>query len=1665
MAKIRRIIRKTRQPNEPAFDEQFWPVMLALFVLGGFLMGSVLAYLPLNEGPWFANAWTWLFVIPAVVCGAITMLRRVNNQALRRGVQFSAVICVIVHLIMFLISIETNIFSRFWEEFTQLAEARRQREPIVEPIYDPVQLEPQQRQQQNFLRPVETETPDPEMEELEQEEREPEPPTERQPTPTPEREVTVNPNIVQRPTPAETVPRQAEQLSRLSRQTPTSQPRSQERVSTSQPTSEPSAQRSALASQSSDLQRRTTESQAERAPEMPDATARAEQPTLQQARRTEQTRPDPATASVATMQRRVATPRNVPRTQVDSANQPNVAQQTRPEEMRPNNTLARSQATAAPQAERTATQPTPSPAPNVQAQATRREQQADPQPNVAQTPVTVPNQRSRTTSRPDVATMANVATPSTTPSSQANPNVEATSAAMARSASTAQPQRQATTAEPTTNPTTQAVASTTRRQSQQSPTTVANATTPSPISRQTTNASVAPATAVAATQASAASATSQTAEITPSASAPRRQAVTSPQVAMSAGSPSSRSAPDSTPSVTAAATNRQQRAVAVPTISQATSVASSGRSTSRSQPTTASTTADQASEATQAASSGNASAVAAAASGVGRQTPTAAAATADDAGTGGPQISPSAQSVATNRAAMSSVPTINSSAAASSSPTRSARAAEVASSPTSVASPATAQGSSGEATPTPQATRIAMTRSLEGVSGVGQSANLDRALEAGESPSLVASGAARRARATQNTPEGPALSPSEPALVRQTLAGADRPSASIRATTTEAAAVAGAERPAAATASASGSLTRASSNAETGAITAAAGNVQVDLGPTRVVSGSASSRAAGGGQPELNLSSEAQQLARSNSGGSAQPTLAATVAAEVAAPAGMGGGQPTPQGLAPVLAEIGRGAPAPAEVETGQAGAPGSEPTDEPAETGGLAGGTPTRAQGGPAVPEVAALSGDAGDEEDEEERARRIARQAMGGAPQLAVTADLVPGAMTAPSGERGQSEAEAGTQPAVAQLARSEPGGAAPASSAEAASSNGPDVAASGGEVAGPTVVRRAEAADAFTGMPKPGGGTGSPQRAAPRRDFVANVEAPTVAMAGAPNSGGTDSGVPSDTLGARASELTGGPLGRPTNPTAGAEAGSRILEGVAASGSSAGPANQLRSTISADGPSVGEEATSATPVPRSSAGPVNLGRVAAAPIDLPAAPSSVALAQADTSELGIGSELSPMTRQSSSAVPVEIEALEGPSGLGSEQAADVGLNTRRARPDSLQIPPREMRFVRQEIGGQPDFNTAAVMSTEAFRRRNSRTPGESPGAGRPAPGAQTDKAIELGLAYLARHQLADGSWSLQSADERAMLVSDTAATGLALLAFQGYGHTHHENNYATVVGRGLDYLIKNQKESGDLFVTADDQSNRSVRLYSHGIAAIALCEAYGMTQDPALREPAQRAIDFIVASQHKEYGGWRYTPNFESDTSVTGWMMMALKSGELANLEVPSETYVKIERWLDLAQGARSERHLYRYNPYAPDNNKQRHGRRTSTTMTAVGLLMRFYTGWKRDNDNMVRGADYLLENSPAIGTVRDPKRDTYYWYYATQVMFHMGGETWQKWDDKLRPLLIDTQLESGPNAGSWDPRTPVPDRWAPHAGRLYVTTMNLLSLEVHYRHLPLYEETAR
>lgn len=328
-------------------------------------------------------------------------------------------------------------------------------------------------------------------------------------------------------------------------------------------------------------------------------------------------------------------------------------------------------------------------------------------------------------------------------------------------------------------------------------------------------------------------------------------------------------------------------------------------------------------------------------------------------------------------------------------------------------------------------------------------------------------------------------------------------------------------------------------------------------------------------------------------------------------------------------------------------------------------------------------------------------------------------------------------------------------------------------------------------------------------------------------------------------------------------------------------------------------------------------------------------------------------------------------------------------------------------------------------------------------------SEAAVDRGLEWLAAHQYAAGNWSIHDPNCQdhecagfGTYEADPAATGMALLAFLGAGHTHKTGLYQQEVGLGLQWLLQNQKSDGDLFAAEAEFS----RFYSHGIAAIALCEAYGMTKDPQLQQPAQQAINYIVASQHPEFGGWRYKPRFESDTSVSGWQLMALKSGEMAGLKIPRSAYAGVANWLDSVE-EKSAPGRFRYHPT----------KEVTEPMTAEGLLMRQYLGADRQDQALLAGASYLKVRLP-----RAEARDVYYWYYATQVMFHMQGEHWEAWNAEMRDMLVATQEKGGPARGSWDAASPTKDTWGRSGGRHYVTCLNLLMLEVYYRHLPLYIE---
>jgi hypothetical protein len=331
------------------------------------------------------------------------------------------------------------------------------------------------------------------------------------------------------------------------------------------------------------------------------------------------------------------------------------------------------------------------------------------------------------------------------------------------------------------------------------------------------------------------------------------------------------------------------------------------------------------------------------------------------------------------------------------------------------------------------------------------------------------------------------------------------------------------------------------------------------------------------------------------------------------------------------------------------------------------------------------------------------------------------------------------------------------------------------------------------------------------------------------------------------------------------------------------------------------------------------------------------------------------------------------------------------------------------------------------------------------------EAERAIPLALNWLARHQMLDGRWSLDGFRSRCKDATctgpgvgepskgDMGGTAMGLLPLLAAGQTHKSKGpYQANMQKGFDFLVAKQKADGDL--------RGGGTMYSHGFAALALCEAYALTQEKRLGAAAQKAIDFIQSAQHKPSGGWRYQPDTPGDTSVFGWQLAALRSAEMAGLKVSRPCLDGARKYLKSAQ-AGEDGAKFSYVPGTP----------STLSMTAVGLLCSQRLGAGKDSPQITAGAKYLLEHLPDATGVG--QRNAYYWYYATQVLHNVGGPDWDTWHRTLRRTLINTQAKEGCAAGSWDPGQPVPEAWGVPGGRLMETSLSTLALEVYYCYLHL------
>ncbi|MBX3416366.1 MAG: terpene cyclase/mutase family protein [Pirellulaceae bacterium] len=333
------------------------------------------------------------------------------------------------------------------------------------------------------------------------------------------------------------------------------------------------------------------------------------------------------------------------------------------------------------------------------------------------------------------------------------------------------------------------------------------------------------------------------------------------------------------------------------------------------------------------------------------------------------------------------------------------------------------------------------------------------------------------------------------------------------------------------------------------------------------------------------------------------------------------------------------------------------------------------------------------------------------------------------------------------------------------------------------------------------------------------------------------------------------------------------------------------------------------------------------------------------------------------------------------------------------------------------------------------------------------QTEQAVEQALAYMASSQSADGRWSsrltgggiernvLGQPREGAGSQADCGITGLALLCYLAAGHNQFEGQYKQTVTKGLQFLSDHQQPDGCLA----GKALHFEKTYCHSMALLALGEALAMTGDPRLIPIVRRGVEYSVRSQNNLDGGWRYQPGDAGDMSQFGWKVLALHSASLGGLEIPQPTLNGMHRFLDKSTRGQFGG-LGSYRP----------GDMHSPTMTAEALACRYLLHEHIRPETIDEAMNLIMQNPPTETEV-----NYYYWYYATMAAHHAGGKHWTNWNERLKPVLLNHQIRTGPEAGSF----PADGLWSGYGGKIYSTAMATLCLQAYYRYLTSEDLKAR
>lgn len=385
--------------------------------------------------------------------------------------------------------------------------------------------------------------------------------------------------------------------------------------------------------------------------------------------------------------------------------------------------------------------------------------------------------------------------------------------------------------------------------------------------------------------------------------------------------------------------------------------------------------------------------------------------------------------------------------------------------------------------------------------------------------------------------------------------------------------------------------------------------------------------------------------------------------------------------------------------------------------------------------------------------------------------------------------------------------------------------------------------------------------------------------------------------------------------------------------------------------------------------------------------------------------------------------------------------------------------------------------------------------------------EKSVLDGLRWLLRHQNPDGSWSPATVAERCPCDEpiykpktpyhphyDEGVTGLALLSFLGAGFGDESRQDIVDPATGQRYVVGDAVEKGLLWLVGRQKADGSfsrdrVFMYNEALACLALTEAYSLTRSARWKDAAQKAIEFVQAAQRPSPSGqglwgWRYasrqeiekfhrgagTPNdamlrelCDSDTSITGWCILALESGRRAGLRVGED---HLAGGLAFAKFVTQEEtglvgYLDRRGAGATVTGPNDHFVYHPATMSALGMSIRMSVEKNFADPVLDRSAQVIAKDVPTI-TPDQLSIDYYSWFHASRALNQFDGPDspsktnayWGPWSKALveSVLALQDHTERDCRNGGWL----VADRWTYQGGPIYTTAINLLTLEGYYRY---------